>query len=161
MVSLDVTSMYSSLRSRSSESPHELSDPRRFPSADATNARQLAFLGCHDTFDRTKFGEQAACQRRTYSRQALEHLELALIGTVWLTVVQFQTTVAGAELLREKAQKPERVFRIAGPDHWQAPHHGQGCDRALERMWMDVRHVRRPRAFQENERTIRTSREPR
>src|SRR5262249_3422506 len=76
-------------------------------------------------------------------------------------VVPFQTTVAGAELLRGKAQKPERVFRIAGPDHWQAPHHGQGCDRALERMWMDVRHVRRPRAFQENERTMRTSREPR
>src|SRR5262249_60258220 len=89
MVSLDVTSMYSSLRSRSSESPHELSDPRRFPSADATNARKLAFFGCHDTFDRTKFGEQAACQVRTYSRQALEHLTVAVSKTLLICVVRF------------------------------------------------------------------------
>src|SRR2546423_943930 len=109
--------MYSNDPSRSSESLHELPDSCGFLSADSTNPRQLSFVGSHDTFDRPKFQQQTGRQGRTHAGKALQHVELARSQTLWLAVVPFQTIFGAAELIREEAQKSQRVFRVAGPEH--------------------------------------------
>jgi len=45
--------------------------------------------------------------------------------------------------------------------YWQSPHHGQGHQRALQRMGMNVGHVSRPRTLEQNHRAMWTSRQGR
>jgi hypothetical protein len=60
----------------SAPSLNKIPDSRRFLSADAANAHQVLFVRCHDAFDGSEFEQEAMRQRRTYSRKALQHIEL-------------------------------------------------------------------------------------
>src|SRR6266849_7698805 len=96
----------------------------------------------------------------THAGETLQHVELARRQTLRLPIVPFQRTMSrGAELVCKKAQNSERVFRIARAEHGKPPHDSQRHHRTFERMWMKIRHARRPRPLEENDRTMRASRE--
>jgi hypothetical protein len=63
------------------------------------------------------------------------------------------------QLPGEKSQDAERVFRIAGVNHWKPPHHRQRKHRALQRVRVNVGHLSRRGAFEQNDRPMGTSSE--
>ena len=65
------------------------------------------------------------------------------------------------QLSGEQSQDAERVFRIARVNHRKPPHHRQRKHRALQRMRVNVGHLRRRGAFEQNDRPVGTSRERR
>ena len=67
--------------------------------------------------------------------------------------------VRRAELISETTQDSERVLGIARVDDRKPPHDSQGHNRALERMWMDIRHARWAWPLNQNDRAMRATRE--
>lgn len=141
-------------------SSHDMPDSRRLLSSDAAYAHQRLFVCRHDPFDAAEFEQQPMRQRGTDTWKTLQHVQLARSQTLRLPVISLENTIVGsAELICKKAQDSERVFRIARAEHRKPPHDGQRHHRAFERMWMDIRHARRPRPLEENDRAMRAARE--
>lgn len=71
------------------------------------------------------------------------------------------TEIGSCQLPGEKSQDAERVFRIAGVNHWKPPHRRQRKHRALQRVRVNVWHLSRRGAFEQNDRPMGTSSERR
>src|SRR5437899_2362032 len=99
-------------------------------------------------------------QRRTHTGNTLQHVKLARSQTLWLPVMPLENAVVRrAELICETAQDSERVLGIARVEDRKSPHDSQGHDRALERMWRDIRHARRAWPLDQHDRAMRAARE--
>src|ERR1700687_2056030 len=97
----------------------------------------------------------------TDTGKTLQHVELARSQAPRLPVIPPEyAMVRFADLIGKEAQNSERVFRIARAEYGKPPHDSQRHHRTLERMWMDIRHARRPRPFEEDNRAMRRAREP-
>src|SRR6266550_1488109 len=97
-------------------------------------------------------------QCRTHAGETLQHVEPARRQTLRLPVGPFQKTmIRHSELLCTQAQNSERDFRIARAEYGKPPHDSQRHHRTFERMWMNIRHARRPWSLEENDRAMRAS----
>jgi hypothetical protein len=140
----------------------ELSNLRRLLRPDTTNLHQGRLFGRDDTLDRAKLTHQLIRQGRADPGETLQQVQFPRGKAFRFSIVALQDARRRLrQLSRKEPQDSHGVFGIARVKYWQPPHHGQGNQRTLQRMGMNVGHVSRLRTLEQHHRAMWTSRKGR